>query len=228
MVRDGPPSRRVPYAKLAVKIGIVLALLAALYLAGSWMVERIESQLSPLYRGYGDIVLFVVTGIYILLMTVPFVPGIELGLALLMILPMKGIAVVYFSTLSALCLSFLIGQCIPTRAIGGLLDWLHLQRARDLIERLEPLAPREKLNLLVQMAPARAIPFLLRHRYIAVAVAFNIPGNYLIGGGGGIGMMAGLSGLFRFPAYALMVGVAISPIPLLMLGKALLFPASGG
>ena len=228
MVRDGPPSRRVTHAKLAVKIGIVLALLVALHFAGSWMVERIESHLSPLHRGYGDIVLLVVTGIYILLMTVPFVPGIELGLALLMILPMKGIAVVYFSTLAALCLSFLIGRLVPARAIMGLLDWLHLRRARDLMARLEPLAPGERLNLLVEIAPARAIPFLLRHPYIAMAVAFNIPGNYLIGGGGGIGMMAGLSGLFRFPAYALMVGVAVSPIPLIMLGKALFFPASGG
>ena len=228
MVRDRPPSRRVTHAKLAVKIGIVLALLVALHFAGSWMVEWIESHLSPLHRGYGDIVLLVVTGIYILLMTVPFVPGIELGLALLMILPMKGIAVVYFSTLAALCLSFLIGRLVPAPAIMGLLDWLHLRRARDLMARLEPLTPGERLNLLVEIAPARAIPFLLRHRYIAVAVAFNVPGNYLIGGGGGIGMMAGLSGLFRFPAYALMVGVAISPIPLLMLGKALFFPTPGG
>ncbi len=227
MVRDGPPSRRVTHAKLAVKIGIVLALLAALHFGRSWVVEQIEANFLLLHRGYGDIILFAVIGIYFLLMTVPFVPGIEIGLALLMIFGAKGIAVVYFSTLAALCLSFLIGQLIPARAIMGLLDWLHLRRARDLMARLEPLAPGERLNLLVEIAPARAIPFLLRHRYIAVAVAFNIPGNYLIGGGGGIGMMAGLSGLFRFPRYALMVGVAISPIPLMMLGKALLFPAPG-
>ncbi|MCH8884698.1 MAG: hypothetical protein IIA41_14540, partial [SAR324 cluster bacterium] len=85
--------------------------------------------------------LLVVTGIYILLMTVPFVPGIEIGLALLMIFGVKGIAVVYCSTLAALCLSFLIGQLIPPRAMLRLLTWLHLRTARDLRARLEPLSP---------------------------------------------------------------------------------------
>jgi len=58
-----------------------------------------------------------------------------------------------------------------------------------------------------------------------VAAAFNIPGNALIGGGGGIALVAGMSGLFRLPTYILMVAIAISPIPLFLLAKALFWPA---
>ncbi len=188
---------------------------------------QIESHLLPWYQGYGQIVLVVVVAVYVLLMTLPFVPGIEISLALLMIFGVEGIAVVYVSTLAALCLAFLIGQRIPSRAIARVFGWLHLTRAQGLLEQLEPLSPDERANLLVRSAPARIVPFLLRHRYLTVAVAFNVPGNALLGGGGGIGMVAGISGLFRFPAYALMVALAISPIPLVMLARHVLLPGAG-
>jgi hypothetical protein len=39
-------------------------------------------------------------------MAMPFVPGIELGLALMVLLPSKGVVLVYFCTLLSLSLSF--------------------------------------------------------------------------------------------------------------------------
>ena len=47
----------------------------------------------------------------------------------------------------------------------------------------------------MESAPTRLLPFLLRYRYVALALAFNLPGNAVLGGGGGIAMMAGLSGI---------------------------------
>ena len=85
------------------------------------------------------------------------------------------------------------------------------------MERLAPLGAEDRLRMLVETAPARVVPFLLRHRYLAVAVAFNVPGNALVGGGGGIALAAGLSGLFQAPRFVAMVCLAISPIPLLIL-----------
>jgi hypothetical protein len=73
------------------------------------------------------------------------------------------------------------------------------------------------LDYLLQIAPTRVVPFLLRHRYLALALAFNLPGNALIGGGGGIALLAGLSRQFRYPHYLLMLCLAIAPVPVLLL-----------
>lgn len=212
---------------LLLKIIMVAALLAALHFGGRWAIGFVEGWFMPLYQEHGRWAIAIVIGVYILLMSLPFMPGIEVGLAILMIFDTEGIVLVYFSTLVALTLSFVVGRLTPPGLLARMLGWFHLARGRDLVERMQPLSPADKLELLVKSAPARVVPFLLRHRYIAVAAAFNIPGNFLIGGGGGIAMAAGLSGLFRFPAYLLMVCIAISPIPLILLTKALFWPAGG-
>ncbi len=210
-------TRRSARMRMALKFGLLIAAGVALYLGGRWVGTEVETRYMPLHERYGDIVLAAVIAIYVMLMATPFVPGIEISLALLMIFGIDKLAVVYFSTWAALLFSYFIGSRIPPRSIGRLLGWLHLRRAEALVRRLAPLSPEEKLSVLVEAAPARIVPFLLRHRYIAVAIAFNLPGNALIGGGGGIALAAGLSGLFRLSRYALMVGIAISPIPLFML-----------
>jgi hypothetical protein len=57
----------------------------------------------------------------------------------------------------------------------------------------------------------------LRHRYVALALAVNVPGNSVIGGGGGIMLMAGLSGIFAPLPTLLAIAVAVSPVPLVIL-----------
>ena len=212
---------------ILIKILLVAAVLAALNFGGRWAIGLVEEWFMSLYLAYGQWATAIVIGIYIVLLALPFVPGIEVGLAIMMIFDTEGIALVYLSTLAALTLVFLVGRLTPPSLIARLLGWLHLERGRTLVQRMQPLSPEEKLALLVESAPARIIPFLLRHRYLAVAAAFNIPGNFLIGGGGGIALTAGLSGLFRFPAYLLMVCIAISPVPLALLAKGWLWPAGG-
>ena len=83
--------------------------------------------------------------------------------------------------------------------------------------QLEPLNSEEKLDFLLSTAPSKAIPYLLKHRYLMIAVTLNLPGNVLIGGGGGIGLIAGMSRLCPFPKYILFVSLAITPLPILFL-----------
>lgn len=203
--------------RVAIRLAVLVAVLAALHYGGRWAIVHIEAHFMPWYEAYGPWALAVVVGVYVVAMALPFVPGIEISLALLMIFGPEGVAVVYFSTLAALSLAFLAGRHVPVVWITRLFGWLHQHRAGALVARLAPLAPEERLRLLLDAAPARFIPFLLRHRYLALAVAFNVPGNSLLGGGGGIALAAGLSGLFRLRWYTLMVALAISPIPLMVL-----------
>ena len=146
---------------------------------------------------------------YVLWMAMPFVPGIELGLALMVMLGPKGVVLVYLCTLLSLSLSFAIGRLIPLKVFSLLLGWLHLQKAQNLVLQLEPLNSEEKLDFLLSTAPSKAIPYLLKHRYL--------PGKVLIGGGGGIGLIAGMSRLCPFPKYILFVSLAITPLPILFL-----------
>jgi hypothetical protein len=59
----------------------------------------------------------------------------------------------------------------------------------------------------------------LNHRYLAIATLLNLPCNAVIGGGGGIGLIVGMSGLITYPRYLLLIAVAISPVPIAIVLK---------
>ena len=58
------------------------------------------------------------------------------------------------------------------------------------------------------------MPGPLKHRYIAITVVLNIPGNAIIGGGEGIALLDGISGSFTFLRYLAVVSLAVLSIPL--------------
>ena len=58
---------------------------------------------------------------------------------------------------------------------------------------------------------------LVRHRYLTMIVLLNLPGNSLVGGGGGLALAAGMSGFFRFPMFFATLLVAVAPVPLFFL-----------
>ncbi|MDX1757801.1 MAG: hypothetical protein R3175_17220 [Marinobacter sp.] len=155
------------------------------------------------------------TGLYILLMAVPFMPGIEIGLALLVLLGGEGALLVYLSTVASLSLSYGLGRLMPGNSISRLLSWLHFARAAELARQMEGRSHSERLELLYRRVPGGVLPFVLRHRFVTVAVLLNTPGNALIGGGGGIGMVLGMSRLIPYYQYLLTMALAVAPVPLL-------------
>ena len=124
---------------------------------------------------------------------------------------------VLVATVVALGLACLIGKILPVGLLATFFGSLGLQRAKGLVERLEPLGPEQRLGVLVDHAPKKIVPILLKHRYIAIIVALNIPGNAIIGGGGGIALLAGMSGLFTVPRFLLTVAIAALPVPLFVM-----------
>jgi hypothetical protein len=129
----------------------------------------------------------------------------------------KGVLVTYVSTIIALTLSFGVGRIFPTRLLIAFVRWLNLQRAASLLERFEATPAEHRLTFLATQAPGRLLPNLLGHRYLLLSALLNLPGNALIGGGGGIAMMSGISRLYSFPAYVLVIAVAVLPGPLLVI-----------
>lgn len=209
--------------KFFIKISLIIGFLVFLNYGGKLVLEQLNFQLWPSQDIIIETALSVSILIYILWMAMPFMPGIELGISLMAILGAKGVILVYLCTLLSLSLSFVIGRLIPIKAFSSFLGWLHLRKAQDLTRQLEHLNSGEKIEFLLKNVPSRILPHVLKHRYLLIAVSLNLPGNALIGGGGGISMIAGTSRLYSFPKYIMLISIAITPIPILFLAGQLSF-----
>jgi hypothetical protein len=203
--------------RVAAKIALFLCIIVFLIYGSRQVVNFFAFQMWPRHVDMIVYLLFSSATAYVVLMAVPFMPGIEMGIMIMMMFGRPGILLVYLCTLLALSLSFLVGRHLPPSILARALGWFHLGRARDLVLDLAPLGPEERLHLLLRSAPARVVPFLLRRRYLFIAFLLNLPGHAFIGGSGGIGMVVGMSKLFPFPKYLLMVSIAILPGPIFFL-----------
>ncbi len=201
------------FAKLIAFAGLVLLL--------NWgtalLLEHLEFEIRPSNEPMIHRLIMLSSLLYMALLAVPFVPGVEIGLALIGMLGPDIVPLVYACTLIGLTIAFLVGRLLPLSVLTRIASFFHLTRAAGLLRSLESMTAEERLALMINESPGRFLPFLARHRYIALALAVNLPGNFLIGGGGGIAMIAGLSRLFPLPAYLATVALAVSPVPLLVL-----------
>jgi hypothetical protein len=200
--------------KLLLRIATVLAIIILLNVAGTWLGHQINFQLFPRHESMLQGMLLIALLLYILLMATPFMPGIELGLAVMLLIGSKSALLIYLCTLIALSISYIIGRYFPLSIVRRFLKWLYLEKASELVNQLEPLDQHKRLEFLNRKTPTKIAPFLLKHRFVTLAVILNLPGNALIGGGGGIGLVVGMSKLISFYKYFLVMAFAVLPVPL--------------
>lgn len=203
--------------KQAAKLLLFLLVLVSLNQVVDWLAGLFQFQFWPHHLDMATLIFCLSSLLYILLLATPFLPGVEIGLILMSLLGLPGILVIYLCTLLALSLSFMLGRILSPMTMARVLDWFHLERARNLVEKLAPLDAAERSRFLLENAPSKLVPLLLRHRYLVFTVLLNMPGNALVGGGGGIGLIAGMSRLFPFPRFLLLIALAILPGPIFFL-----------
>ncbi len=151
---------------------------------------------------------------YALLISVPFVPGVEIGLSL-MVMEGPWIApLIYISTVAGLSLAYAAGEWVPYARLHRIFEDLRLKKACRLLEAVEPLSRTERLKALRARAPAWLRPVATRYRYVLLGVLVNVPGNAVLGGGGGILFTAGLSRLFLPVQTVVTLLVTVAPVPL--------------
>jgi len=208
----GPPARRPrPLAGYAKAVAAVLALIAlnqGAHMLAS-MLDFHPGDAPAMRRA-----ILAGAGLYALLLAVPFVPGVEIGLAMFAMLGPKIAPLVYAATLAGLGLAYGVGRMAPERCLSRLAGDLGAARTAALLARFEALDEPARLALLSERAPTRVGAFLARRRHLTLALALNLPGNFLIGGGGGIALLAGLSRLYSPLGFGVTVALAVAPVPL--------------
>lgn len=202
------------------RLALVLAGLVVVYLVGSFLADMVVHQFDFVMHVRSEPtfhrMIMTASAIYMALMAIPFMPGAEIGVTMIMLFGAKICFLVYVSTVLALVPPYVVGRLIPAKYCARVFAFLGLRKAQHLIERIAPMSSEQRLAYLLDNAPTRAGPFLVRHRYIALAVLINLPGNIVIGGGGGIAMLAGMTGVYSLPAYLVTVAVAVAPIPVII------------
>lgn len=214
MTREQTTPARRSSASLLLRVGavIVLIVLANIVIGGAFRALELSirpEDVANIQRG-----IWISSLAYALILAMPFVPGVEIGIALLSMFGASVAPLVYFSTILGLFLSFAVGRVIPLRRLAGIALTLRMRRTAALLARIEAEDDDKRLGILMENAPGEWAEWLIRNRYIALAILFNLPGTALIGGGGGIALVAGLSRVFRPSSFLLTVCIAVCPVPL--------------
>ena len=199
--------------RLAVRVAAVVALVAAaraLILWAHGMMPGVEAgNLSAL-------MIAMVLVAYAVMIALPYVPGIEVGVALLMLEGAWVAPAVWGATVAGLALAYGVGRLLPEHTLSRLLRDIGLHRAADRFGALAPLGRDQRLVLLRAGLPRWLGPLATRGRYLLLALLTNLPGNIALGGGGGLFLFAGFSRLFApLPTLATAV-LAVAPVPLVV------------
>lgn len=151
--------------------------------------------------------------VYALLIAIPFVPGVEIGIALLILHGAPIAPAIYIATIAGLLLAYWIGRLAPKAPLERGFRDFRLNRAADLIARNADLTPQARELALMRRLPRWLRAPLTRYRYVSLALLINLPGNTFLGGGGGLLMAAGLSRLFCPRPIVLTLLLAVLPAP---------------
>lgn len=176
--------------------------------------DALNLQLQPSNEQMVHRTIMVGAVVYIVLLAFPFVPGAEIGLALLATFGAAIAPLIYVCTVTSMMLAYVVGRFVPLEPLERLLRVLRLRKASAMVGRAAALSPEDRLEFLLEGNSKRSLGLALRYRYVALALAVNTPGNSVIGGGGGIMMMAGISGVFSPFVTTIVVLIAVSPVPI--------------
>ncbi len=200
--------------RLILRLGVIfgIVLLAKLGMdALSAKVTQLESDSAK--GAMIGLIILVLIG-YALMLAIPFLPGVEIGIAVLLIQGASAAPYVYLATLTGLSLAFLFGQFVPLDRLSRFCADLYMFRVCALLHTIKTTPLDQRLTTLNDRLPRWLAPVLINYRYVTLGALINLPGNIALGGGGGIMMAAGLSRLFRTQHTIIAIAIFTLPVPL--------------
>lgn len=157
--------------------------------------------------GTALVVMLACTFLFILLMALPFVPGIELGWLLMGAFGVSGIIAAWLGTIAGLTLGFTVVRRMRNVTI-----------LQELVSWREKFVGAESARL---SSGGRLLQHCMKwqqnHPYLFLLMALNLPGNLVIGGGGGIAWISALTPGTGYRCFIPVVVLATSMVPLLLL-----------
>lgn len=162
------------------------------------IVAELEAGTSARYAGWVFLL------VYVILLAIPFVPSAEIGLGVMLALGASMAIPIYAATILGLSIAFATGRLTHHYRFGNVGHGA--PQSSDILPALhERFRERPVLHR------------VLRCRGLAVIVMINMPGNTVLGGGGGIAMAVGYSRALTAPAFIACAAVAVAPVPALFL-----------
>lgn len=199
---------------------ILFLVLVILFIGGilAWYIpfpsmDTIYEWVDTLRSQGQGVSLFIGGLVYIALLSLPFIPGVELGLVLMCLFGKEGILFVYLCTVTGLSLSFAVGHGLPRQWV---ISWL--------TQRGVTTADIEGNNWMQHLLSRSAMgnrlknglgTHLVKYRYMVLGALFNLPGNFMLGGGGGIALICGINRAFSWQGFLMTITIATAPIPVL-------------
>jgi len=217
--RQFPPRKNtgaVKYGQMIFRWGLLIAVIVGIHFTVSSILTVYITPLTSEEAMLSGVMMISLLLLYVVLLAIPFVPGVEIGISLLIMHGSEAAPFVYGATLSGLLLSYALGIAFSDKLPCWFLETLGFHRACVFIEKMKVLSPADRLKILESSLPGWVGHWVLKKRYLLLAVLLNLPGNSLIGGGGGIAMISGLSRLFSVRWVIVTLALATAPIPALV------------
>ena len=201
---------------IATRVIFFLALIVAATWVSHLIRDALDLRVMPNNEQAVHRAIMLGTLVYIVVLALPFMPGSEIGFAMLTAFGAAIVPLIYVATIVAMMLAYCVGRFLPMTAIVRLLNFLRLRRAADLIARAAPLSPPDRLAMLLEQRrrviwrwPFATVMWLWRFH--------QFPRQLVIGGGGGIMLLAGMSGIFTPLPTFIAIAIAVSPVPIAVL-----------
>ena len=197
---------------------IILSVWATLLAVGHQLshsgFHELQAALTSSALGLNSAGLAFAALLYLVVLSLPFVPAIELGILIMALFGKTGVIVAYVATVGGLCLSFTAARLLPASVTSRWMTALGFSHSTsDPDSMLESVLSKKSTET---DFGTRLRSGLVNHRYLMLGACLNLPGNSVIGGGGGIALLCGLSGRFKWTGFVTTIVLATAPIPILV------------
>jgi len=180
-----PTPLRKSLPRLAIRFGVIAGFTYFAFLGFEWLTTQIMKLDGATQSGAMIGALALVLVGYALLLAIPFMPGVEVGIALLLMKCADIAPFVYAATLLGLFIAFSIGQNVPLKWLQSFFQDLRMLRVCRWLDRMQNSARDDRLERLTERLPSWLWRIVVAYRYVSIGILINLPGSFAIGGGAG-------------------------------------------
>ena len=202
--------------RIALRFAIIAAVTYFAFAGFEWLTTQVMKMDGTAQSGAMIGILVIVLIGYALLLAIPFMPGVEVGIALLLMEGADVAPFVYLATLLGLMIAFAVGQFIPLNWLHAMFRDLRMLRVCRWLDQIQNRPRDQRLQALTEQLPTWLARIAVDYRYLSIGILINLPGSFAVGGGGGILMAAGLTRLFQTKWIFLTLVIAVLPVPLVI------------